>query len=131
MRKTRAFKLCIALERLKIEDTLQEVCLLIGRVFVMFAKVFILLKNTCRYGFKNTSAQGCISLHVIFKEYVSSASYLLGTHDNISFCEILYSFYLAFLIHKSSILQFESLGNSGICLISLPNKAVLNLIFEC
>ena len=98
--------------------------------FVMSAKVFILLKNTCRYGFKNTSAQVCISLHVIFKEYVSSASYLLGTHDNISFCEILYSFYLTFLIHKSSILQFESMGNSGICLISLPNKAVINLIFE-
>jgi len=123
--------LCIALERLKIEDALQEICLLIGRVLVMSAKVFILLKHTCGYGFKNMSAQDSIGLHVTFNEYVSSASYLLGTHDNISFREFLYSFYLLFLINKSSILQFESLGNSGICLITLPNEAVINLIFEC
>ena len=82
----------------------------------MSAKMFILSKHTCGYDVKNMSAQDSLVLHVIFNEYVSSASYLLGTHD-ISFYEFLYSFYLSFLIHKSNILQFEILGNSGICLL--------------
>jgi hypothetical protein len=115
MRKTRAFKLCIGWERLKIEETLHEVCL-IGRVLVIAARVFILSKHTCGYDVKNMSAQDNIGLHVIFIEYINSASYLLGTHD-ISFYEFLCSFYLSFLIQKSSILQFEILRNSGIYLL--------------
>jgi len=55
----------------------------------MTAKVFILSKHTCDYDVNNVSAQGSISLHVIFKEYISSASYLLGKHTTfpfVSFC---------------------------------------------
>ena len=62
--------------------------MLIGRVLVMTAKVFILSKHTCDYDVNNVSAQGSISLHVIFKEYMSSA-YLLGKHTTfpfVSFC---------------------------------------------
>jgi len=65
----------------------------------MTAKVFILSKHTCEYDVNNVSAQGSISLHVIFKEYMSSASYLLGKHDNISFCEFLYSFYVSYVVN--------------------------------
>ena len=109
--------MCIVRETLKIKGTLQEICLLIGRVSVITANVFILSKHACGYDVKNMSAQDSIGLYVIFNEYVNSASYLLGTHDNISFYEFLYSLCISFLIHKSSILQFEILENSGICLI--------------
>jgi hypothetical protein len=98
MRKTRAFKICMAYERLQIEDTLQEVCLLIGRVLVITAKVFIISKHTYDYDVNNVSTLDSIGLHVIFNEYVSSASYMLGTHDNISFCEFMYSFYISFVV---------------------------------
>jgi hypothetical protein len=99
-----------------------------GTVLVMSAKVFIQSKHTYGYDVKNMSAQDSVGLHVIFNEYVSSASYLLRTHDNIFIYEFLYSFCFSFLTHKSSILQFEILE---FVLSSLPNKAVINLIFEC
>jgi len=61
----------------------------------MTVKVFILSKQTCGYDVKNMSAQDSIGLHVIFNEYISSAFYLLGTHDNISFYEFPYSVYIS------------------------------------
>jgi hypothetical protein len=105
--------------------------LLIGRVHAITAKLFILLKQTYDYDVKNMSTQDSKGLHVIFNEDVSSASYLLGTHGSIFFCEFLYSFYISFFIHKSSILQLEIPGNSGIVFYSLSNKGVINLIFAC
>jgi len=61
--------------------------------------MFILSKLTYEYDVNNPSPKDSIGLHVIFNEYVSSASYLLGTHDNISFCEFLYSFYISFVVN--------------------------------
>jgi len=72
--------------------------LLIGRVLVIAANVFILSKHIYEYDVNNASPKDSIGLHAIFNEYVTSASYLLGTHDNISFCEFLYSFYISFVI---------------------------------
>jgi hypothetical protein len=50
---------------------LQKICLLIGRVLVMTAKVLILSKHTYEYDVKNISAQDSVGLHVIFNEYES------------------------------------------------------------
>jgi len=96
---------------------------LIGRVFVMTAKVFILSKHTCGYDVKSMSAQNSIGLHVIFNEYVSSAYYLLGTSGNISFYEFVYSFYLSINPVYCGLKFWEILE---FVLTFLPNKAVMN-----
>ena len=53
----------------------------------------------------------------------------MTTFPSMSFCIL--SINLPYSVYKSSVLQLEILGNSGILLSSLPNKAVINLIFEC
>jgi hypothetical protein len=105
--------------------------LLTGRVLVMPAKAFVLSKHTYGYDVKNTSTQDSIGLYVIFNEFASSASYLLGT-DDISFCEFLYCFYISFLINPYPVycsLKFWEILE--FVFFSLPNKAVINLLFAC
>jgi len=63
----------------------------------MTAKMFIHSKHTNGYEVKNISAEDSIDLNVNFNEYGSSASFLLGTCYSISFCELLYSFYISSL----------------------------------
>jgi len=63
----------------------------------MTAKVFIFSKHTYGFEVKNTSTEDSVGRNVIFNEYGSSASSLLGTHGYISFYEFLYSFYITFL----------------------------------
>jgi len=94
--------------------------------------MFILLKHTYEYDVNNVSPKDSIGLHVIFNEYVSSASYFWEHMTTFPFVSSV--FFLYIFCSQSinpvycSLKLWEIVEFVFSC---LSNKGVINLILAC